>query len=379
MGCPPVGMLYPWRICKLDLKKLSLTTHLQWVQCAHMVETASKQRHAGIDALRLLSMLMVCVLHASFFTGVTPLLNALSCIAVNLFALITGYVCVQSGWKIKRYISLWVQVAFYSVLLFAAGRVLWHCGIGDEYQPSVGACFLPVPLAGGYWYFTAYTGLFMVMPFINRLVLSLEKRQYQALMLLAVGAISLLTVLRRTPELYERGYNMAWLMALYLMGAYFKLHPARCSAKLCLAVYLLCSMVIWGLYHVNTIGFSIFDYATPTSLVSSCALFILFAQWQTAPPRLAGSLCRWAPFAFGVYLLQNHPFVWHWLMKGGKTFNETECYGWWMIVIGALVMFAVFLVLDRFRGCLFGWLKVNQWAERLAAKCPAWLRDLEKL
>lgn len=344
-----------------------------------MTGVAGKQRHAGIDALRLLSMLMVCVLHVSFCTEVSPFLNALSCIAVNLFALITGYVCVQSSWKIKRYISLWMQVAFYSVLLFAAGRVLWHCGMVDEYQPGVKYCFLPVPLAGGYWYFTAYTGLFMVMPFINRLVLSLEKRQYQALLLLAVGAILLLTVLRRTPALYERGYNMAWLMALYLVGAYFKLYPVRCGAKLCLAVYLLCSMVIWGLYYVDGIGFSIFDYATPTSLVSSCALFILFARWQTAPPRLAFSLSSLAPFAFGVYLIQNHPFVWHWLMKGGKAYSQTGCCGWWMIATGALVLFAVCLVLDRFRGCVFGWLKVNQWAERLAAKCPAWLRDLEKM
>lgn len=340
---------------------------------------AAKQRHAGIDALRLLSMLLICVLHCSFCTGVNPVLNALSCIAVNLFALITGYVCVQGSWHIRRYVALWFQVAFYCIAFFVLGRVLWQAGMVDEYRPGVAECFLPVPLAGGYWYFTAYTGLFMVMPFINKLVLTLSERQYRALLLLVVCGITVLTVLRRTPEFYERGYNMAWLVALYLVGGYFKLHPLRIGAWASLATYLLCSLAIWGLYHANGIGFFIFDYATPTSLVSACALFQLFVRWPEVSPKLGRAMSQLAPCAFGVYLIQNHPFVWHWFVEGGKMFGQMDWFGWWWIVVGALVLFTVLLFMDWCRAQLFRLLGVSRWAERLAAACPAWLRDLEKM
>lgn len=336
------------------------------------------QRHAGVDALRLLSMLLICLLHCSVGMGVNPLLNSISCIAVNLFALITGYVCVQNTWKIKRYISLWFQVAFYSISFFVIGRALWQAGLADEYQPSVAHCFLPVPLAGGYWYFTAYTGLFMVMPFINKLVLTLNKRQYQGLVL-AVCGITVFTVLRRTPEFYGRGYNMAWLMALYLVGGYFKLHPVHWRGWPCMAAYLLCSLAIWGLYHVQGIGFAVFDYATPLCLLSSCALFALFVQWPSTSPALGRVLASMAPCAFGVYLIQNHPFVWHWFGKGGKVLSQTDWFGCWIVVLSAVILFTALLFMDWCRAKLFRQLGVSRWAERLAAAFPAWLRDLEKM
>lgn len=336
------------------------------------------QRHIGMDALRLFSMLLVCLFHASKLMDDNPYVNALCCIAVNLFALISGYVCVQSGWKIKRYVTLWFQVAFYSVVFFVVGRACYETGLDTQFQTGAAKCLLPVPLAGSYWYFTAYTGLFMVMPFINKLVTTLSRQQFQALLILAVGCLSVLTGLRQTPELYSNGFNMAWLTALYLVGSYFKLYPVRWNGAVCVAVYLLCSAAVMLLKYTK--GYTAMDYASPICLASSCAVFYLFARRSKwGGERISRILSGLAPYAFGVYLVHMHPYVWHCLEEVGKVCCGQEWFGWWVYVAAAIVLFTVCMVLDMCRAKLFGWLKVGALAERLAGACPALLRDLEKM
>lgn len=93
-------------------------THCEWVYTHRMV--VQKRRNVGADVIRVLAMLMVSVLHVNFLSGCTSCfpnyLYETVCIqAVNLFAMLTGYLCIEAGWKIRRYINMWFQVAFYSM------------------------------------------------------------------------------------------------------------------------------------------------------------------------------------------------------------------------------------------------------------------------
>ena len=84
-----------------------------------------KNRNYGIDLLRIVSMYMVVILHILGNGGVLTNLELLSLnyysawfleiscyCAVNCYALITGYVMVDSKFSYKKILNLWLDVLF---------------------------------------------------------------------------------------------------------------------------------------------------------------------------------------------------------------------------------------------------------------------------
>ena len=90
-----------------------------------------KKRMVSIELLRVISMLMVVMLHylgkgylipaldgAMNATGyVAWFLESMSAVAVNVYMLISGYFLVESSFKLGRLLNLLCQVIFYSVLV----------------------------------------------------------------------------------------------------------------------------------------------------------------------------------------------------------------------------------------------------------------------
>ncbi len=95
-----------------------------------MEKTQVKKRNANMELLRMISMLMVVMLHGLGKSGllvnlsisgganatIAWLLESLSLGAVNIFILISGYYLIDSKFKIGRLIELVAELLFYSVL-----------------------------------------------------------------------------------------------------------------------------------------------------------------------------------------------------------------------------------------------------------------------
>lgn len=77
--------------------------------------------------------------------------------AVNVYGLISGYVCISSKTKYTRIINLWLEVFIFSVSIATLLYFLpqFHIGKG-----GLLFSFLPV-LSGEYWYFSAYVCVFL--------------------------------------------------------------------------------------------------------------------------------------------------------------------------------------------------------------------------
>lgn len=89
-----------------------------------------KLRYEGIDLLRIISMLMVVVLHILGIGGVientventsnyyiSNFMEHFCFCAVNLYALITGFVYIKATYRFHKIVSLWCEVFFYSFLI----------------------------------------------------------------------------------------------------------------------------------------------------------------------------------------------------------------------------------------------------------------------
>lgn len=343
-----------------------------------------KQHNAGLDGLRLLSMLMVCVLHVNFRLGITGefpnyLYETISIQAVDLFAMLTGYLCISTGWKIRRYMSLWFQVAFYSTGFLAVGCVLKYSGILPSFIPQFREALLPVPFAGEYWYFTAYTAVFLMMPFLNRLMSCLEKQRAKALVLLVVPVFSLMSCLHGSNAIYQGGYNMAWLSALYIMGAYMRLYPPHWQRS-AVWVIMICSLAFQTLlYRAGISSDLLLGYSFPLVVLSAVCMFHLCQGMTIKSTRLVHALSYFSPLAFGVYLAHCHQLPWFVLQKVLGNMHYCIGHTWWFVPVCALGLFVVCLGMDWCRAQLFRWVGVSSWAERLSTACPAWLRDLEKM
>ncbi|UVD34101.1 acyltransferase family protein [Lacticaseibacillus paracasei] len=88
----------------------------------------NNERNYGIDLLRIFSMVSVVILHNLYQGGILPqlktnnpnwwqfwLLENLAIVAVNVFAMITGYVSMMHRFKSDRVLQVVFQTIFWSV------------------------------------------------------------------------------------------------------------------------------------------------------------------------------------------------------------------------------------------------------------------------
>lgn len=332
-------------------------------------------------------MLMVCILHINFFGQYNKLSwqnepwewlswggsESLCIIAVNLYAMITGYVCITSTWRIHRYITLWFQVAFYTVGLYALGFFLAYGGwIPRPGLKGVLQAMFTVPMAGAYWYFNAYTILFLLIPFLNRL---LSKLSYTDYIKLLTTLLVILPFMKGNPGLfYGDGYNAMWLSALYCSGAFIRLHPIPIrKSSVCLAFYLLGATGFFLLHSsslFNTGYLSILflrAYVSPFSIVATLSLFLVFKNMDIQREWLKAIIRFVSPLTFGVYLIQCHPVVWKFFCNLGEELIAVHGHPVWMPWAGGLCLFIVCACIDWARRQLFRWCQTQRLTDKLAA------------
>lgn len=307
----------------------------QTVMLPH-TEAVKRERNLGIDALRIISMLMVVTLHVlgaeglflSYTSGVPNdilwLLESASYPAVNCYAVITGYVCItRKTHKYSRLMELVGQALFYSVIVQAVSE-LFHPDSGSLIR--IRDSFIPSDI-GGYWYFVAYCGLFFIIPLLNKIVLNSSKRTMWKIM---IGSF---IVFSCAPYIFQRdlfrttgGFSMMWLAILYFFGAYLRLYGApKLTAKRAFVGYLVCTALSFFAatsvsYFPKTIGdFELykylngaFSYTAPLMVLAAVFLTVVFMGCNPKNRAVRRVISALAPFTFGVYLFHLHPEIWEW-------------------------------------------------------------------
>lgn len=289
------------------------------------------KRHNGIDALRIVSMFMVVILHTLGHGGIlsntTPLsgqyclswfLEITCYCAVNCFALISGFVMYRSKPSISRLLQLWLQVAFYTLLI---------TGVSFLFVPesrnldSLISAFFPVS-AKAYWYISAYFGFYLLSPLLNTALQNSNPKQLALPLLGLFILFSLMpTSLLADPLHLNAGYSTLWLYILYIVGACIHKYdiPAKIKTGWTFLLFLLAVLItLISKIALNYIGFEQYDdilisYTSPTIIVSGIALFIIFAKLDEIRP-LQKVINFLAPASLGVYLIHVHPIIWQYLI-----------------------------------------------------------------
>ena len=364
--------------------------------------TEQSQRNYGIDLLRILSMMMVVMLHCLAQGGILRnaeplslkyelgwLLEIAAFCAVNCYALISGY--VGYGRKV-RYSSLFyivAQVTFYTLVITVVFKIAAPGTVG---MFALLKALFPIAYEE-YWYITAYFCLFFFLPFLNQ---ALETASRQTLQKLIFAQIFVLCVL---PTLYQMdvprikwGYSFVWLGFLYLIGAYIKEYGAfqQIGAAKAGSGYLLCVLFTWGSrWGVEAVTTQIFgtpkledyliQYNSPAILFCSVCLLLCFSKVKLGKAMMC-FIGFFAPAAFGVYIIHCHPLVFQYVIKDLCTgYLQFDLWMMFCALVGTvLAIWLVCSLIEKMRIFLFDLLRIKVLCSWLEEKIRFWLRCAAK-
>lgn len=346
-----------------------------------------KERDHSLDLLRILCMLLVVFQHFfvhGYYGGgqlragslnwyLINLIYPFHLVCINCFVMLSGYFQCTKPFRLKRLVSIWVQVVVYSVGLYLA-VVLLRGGFSLR---ELGGYALPV-ITERYWFVTVYFLMYLVSPLLGRAIAAMSKRTHFLCCCILLGIFCAAdTVAAFTGGTWaDDGTSLGWFCVMYLTGAYLRLHvPTVPRHRWGFAVYAGCTIAV-ALSRFLAIIVTVRCFGRPshtslfydfTSLLVIPASIGLFLAIRTIHVgNKAGKLISFlAPLSFGVYLIHDHPSVrpllWRWL----KPYALADSL--WMLPYAAVCIVGIFSVccgIEWVRQKLFAMLGIQKWLDR---------------
>lgn len=299
------------------------------------MNTSIKQsRNASLDLLRILSMAMVIMRHVfihgglkenlepfsfNFFIGNT--ICALCSVCVNCFVLISGYFLCQARFQLRRIVTIWGLAFFYSVSIY----LFLVLASGDAISGTKLARSCLVFSFKQYWFVTVYLLLLLLSPFLNKMICAMTKREHGILCVLLLLVFSVLANVIYICDFsgVDGGYSLTFFCVLYILSAYFRLYiPERWNKKAHALVgfgYVFFSLLIVGecalAYFVTPHIWgepkltSLFSSYNSIACVGATLCLFQFFRGLNLGEGMKRVVSIFAPLAFAVYLIHDHPEV----------------------------------------------------------------------
>ena len=342
-----------------------------------------KKRDSGIETLRVIAMLMVILIHAfgygNFYSeslasgGATAELMVMFRLglrpAVNIFILITGYFMINSDFNLKksysRVLNTYSRAWFYSFVLTVIFIIL-----GQEYWLNV-SMTTPMPLhkvilrgifpvTSQMWYYIGnYIILCLFSPFINITLKSINKKQYQILLIILSFLMSVwMTLLNVYPfnlwfssfsygSIFN-GMSIFSFIYIYIIGGYIGLHFEKREHPKYLYLYLAFACLI-----VNYLLLSFLDpksgykavatnYSNPFVILQGVFMLLFFKDLHYHS-KIINTL---ASTTLGVYAIHEFTFIRKLLWEDWFNFREMEKFNFLTVLLIAILIFVVLAVVD---------------------------------
>lgn len=295
-----------------------------------------RERNCSLDLLRIISMLMILTLHylgkgnalavQSNMRYIVWFMEIACMISVNLYVLISGYFLIDSKFKIKKFIKLWIEVLFYSITMFIVAII--SCKGIPSY--GIGATFLPISLKI-YWFITVYLLMYLLSPYLNILIKGMNQKSHTLLIAINVFIFSVMVLILPEGALLDitNGYGIIWFIILYLVAAYIRKYLDNFKPK---KIYLILIYIFITLICMlsKTIGSNVFSnsteiltridriyqYNSVLTFISSLCVFFIFKGLNIKGKNISKFIGTVASCTFAVYLIHENVYMRETLYKG---------------------------------------------------------------
>ena len=279
------------------------------------------ERDSNMELLRIVSMLLVLIVHSCFKSVGAPLLNEIiespftsflrffcesfSIICVNVFILISGWYGVHL--KPGRLFSFVFQVLFIGVVIYFVFRIF---GLVNAW--NVSDWFELLFFRRDLWFVNAYIVFYIFTPVLNAFVEHTDRERLKQFLILFFVVQSFFGVFL-SEAFFLDGYSPLSFFGLYLMARYARLYPNRCTTfnKKCdlgiyVAVTFFLALFSFGIVRLfGRGGHVLFAYSSPFVILSAFYFFLFFTKIP-----FQSHVVNWiARSAFAIYLLHSDPLI----------------------------------------------------------------------
>lgn len=368
-----------------------------------------EKRQSNYELMRIVSMIFIILYHIiihgnvlKYTTGglhfIFSLIICITLVHVNSFVLVTGYFNYNKDFKWKKFFSLFVQAWFYQVIIVLIMQVL---GFYDNLG-SYSLINALSPLNYSYWFIVAYLLLYLLSPYLNKLILNLSQSQHKRLIILLFILFSIIPFITRQVLVKNNGYTFVQFIFMYFIGAYFKKYPINENyhfkrfSKNKLQLLLFGGMIFFCLAHflmnllsgyfLNYDNFFFHDfglilndsfiyYSAPFVVIQSVCYFLWFGTLSLK----SKGVNFVASLVFGIYLIHDNDFVRPFLYKWLQIDNGQMISGYMIIFkvfIALTVIFVICLMIEFIRKKLFEFVGNRKFVQKLSFKIKNYLHDI---
>ena len=354
------------------------------------------KRNYGIDLLRIIAMINIINLHINLYSGQLALkytsskffniwrLQAFSRWAVDCFGLISGIVGYKR-YKFSNLIYLWIQVTFYSI------SISFYLFLKNQInKKDLFLSIFPI-LIKRHWYVNAYFSMYLLLPFINYGINSLNRKIYRNLIIFFISFFSIYNVIanifgHENYHFLNDGYTSMWITILYIIGAYFGKYIIINKNKngiihfiLYILIYIFCSFlsseIKFRLIKIKSKirNLILINYLSPTMFSQAISLILCFSRINITKKCIIKIIVFLTPLTFSVQLIHARLFiarikivkVLFKFVNGYKTF-----FIFFKIYGLSIIIYFVCISIDYFRLIIFKFFKIRNFCIFLEKKVP---------
>lgn len=342
------------------------------------ITTDEKERNTAFEIMRLMAMFMIVLEHclgATVLDTGTPLsaidntgwfIEAFTVCAVNLFFLLTGYFLKSGGFRLSRWLCIWIKTVFYSAIIYIIAVVTGM----ETFHTSTFVSYLCPVLLKKYWFMQTYIVLAVVLPFIGIMLERISEKQHLFLCVILLLFFSVHQTFIPVAKTLDatQGYGFIWGSALAIIGNWLNKYGRKYTERIKGALWLFGYFVIaCGMWATNwlivrydiaqgiTSRANFYAYNSISVFAESLCLFCFFI-YLSEKNRRNRIVNWWASSVMSVYLISAHP-IYIWLLWTDifkvQIFMEKPAIYMGVIMFLSLAVMAVCILLDKLVCCLF--------------------------
>lgn len=294
------------------------------------------KRNSALELLRIIAMMAIVFYHYNVHGVVTDPVNIVplkyvrdmfmicGALGNDIFVLISGYFMVTSRIRLKKIFRVYAEVFFYSfaILLLFLFILPFPTMEPVEALKAVIRSIIPIEYSNT-WFATAYVGLMIISPLLNKFIKSISKSTYQKTLIVLFIIFSFVQTFLPSSG-YGNG-NMGWFIFLYLVSGYVRLYGNEMKKHnhvfgiIFFATLLVLSSVTLN-FLAQLTGLEIIGSHTTYFYKNSCLLefglaleIVLF--FIDLKPFISKPINLIASATFGVYLIHDNPLMRPYLWK----------------------------------------------------------------
>lgn len=218
-------------------------------------------RNSSLELLRIICMIAIIlyhyVVHGIKVTNIEtiPIFNRVLTsimliggrLACDVFVLITGYFMIKQKFNMKKVFKLILEMFIYSIVIYAILKC-FNLVKNDTYT-FIKALF---PIVYGNWFVIYYIMIYLLSPFLNKMINNLNKTSHFRLICICILLWSIIPTITNNFWVWS---SLDAFLVMYIIGSYLRLYPKEKKSNkinvlvLLIVVAVLVAISIYFMYN----------------------------------------------------------------------------------------------------------------------------------